>query len=174
VKRRFVRQNRELARTNSNQSQRIRTLETEVSRLLAENLSLREQVINLTQDAEREHLSRHLGDDVLDVKERLEAKLADLGSLIQELGALPQKRERLLSRARLSGTAGEKTSPDLRNWKNTMTLGEVTSGQRIDHGQEGRLPVIMEDKYYPRRTMEYVASCMRTVDEHLLTREQQR
>jgi len=158
VKRRFVRQNREIARANSSQSLRIRTLETEVSRLLAENIVLREQIITLTQDAERERISRQLGDDMLDVKSRLEAKFADLGSLIQELGELPQKREKRPSRPRLSAIGTEKTSPDVKNWKNVMTLGEVTAGQRIDHGQEGRLPIIVEDKYYPRRTMGCVKS----------------
>ena len=41
-------------------------------------------------------------------------------------------------------------SPDQRNWKNALTLSEVTGGT------DGRLPPIVEDKYYPRRTMEYV------------------
>lgn len=42
-------------------------------------------------------------------------------------------------------------SPDQRDWKNALTLSEVTGG-----GQEGRLPVILEDKCYPRRTMKWV------------------
>jgi hypothetical protein len=157
VRRRFLRQNREIAKTNSTQSLRIRNLESEVSRLLAENIILRKQIINLTQDAEKERLSRQLGDDVVDIKNRLEAKLVDLGGLIQELGELPQKGGKAQSKPQVSTALGEKSSPDMRNWKNTMSMGEVTTGHRFDHGQEGRLPIIMEDKYYPRRTMEYAA-----------------
>jgi hypothetical protein len=67
VKRRFVRQNREIARVNSIQSLRIRTLESDVSNLLAENVSLREQVIMLSQELERVESAKSLHDGVTQV-----------------------------------------------------------------------------------------------------------
>ena len=50
VKRRFIRQNRELAKNNSSQSLRIRSLEVEVSKLLADNLDLREHILGLENE----------------------------------------------------------------------------------------------------------------------------
>ncbi|KAK9480671.1 hypothetical protein V1514DRAFT_275889 [Lipomyces japonicus] len=47
VKRRFMRQNRELAKVNSSHSARIGNLEAKITSLLAENLELRQQVIAL-------------------------------------------------------------------------------------------------------------------------------
>lgn len=67
LKRRFVRQNREIARVNSIQSLRIRTLESDVSNLLAENVSLREQVIMLSQELERIESAKSLHDGVSQV-----------------------------------------------------------------------------------------------------------
>ena len=164
MKRRFVRQNREIARfatsnahhrcpdqerVNSSQSVRIRNLESEVSRLLSENVSLREQIIKLHHEAEK---STELAvfEGVNNVKGNLEAKLLELGRLVQELGNVQknvdsQRKQRRKSILRNS----PKRSPDQRNWKNALTLSEVTGGA------DGRLPPILEDKYYPRRTMEY-------------------
>ena len=50
MKRRFIRQNRDLARINATQAIQIRTIELEISRLLAENITLREKAIH--DDAE--------------------------------------------------------------------------------------------------------------------------
>ncbi|CAN9409208.1 unnamed protein product [Alternaria alternata] len=122
LKRRFLRQNRELAKTNSIQSIRIRSLETDCSRLLAENLALREQVLNLHNTIE----SRPALDQIDVVKTQLEAKLSELGSLV---AGLSQSREK----------SGEE-----RQWRSGLGLQEV---------ENGMLPTITEDKYYPRRTM---------------------
>ena len=137
-------------RVNSTQSIRIRNLESEVSRLLSENVSLREQIIKLHYEAEK---STELAafDSVNTVKSKLEAKLSELGELVQELGNVQknvasQRKHRRRSISRNS----PKRSPDQRNWKNALTLSEVTGGA------DGRLPPILEDKYFPRRTMEYV------------------
>ncbi|KAL4740876.1 Shugoshin [Aspergillus similis] len=147
LKRRFVRQNREIARVNSIQSLRIRSLESEVSHLLSENVSLREQIITLTQDLERFEAARTLHDGVYDVKARLDSKLVELSNLITELGSLPRRYSRAIcdngesAPARQPRKSGSKkevddTDPD-------PNLGFF----------DGRLPVIMEDKFYPRRTL---------------------
>ncbi|CBF87574.1 hypothetical protein AN1399.2 [Aspergillus nidulans FGSC A4] len=146
LKRRFVRQNREIARVNSIQSLRIRSLESEVSNLLSENVSLREQIITLTQELERFEAARTLHDGVYDVKARLDSKLVELGNLITELGSLPRRYSRAVREngepapARQSRESGPKEVDDTDPEPNLGFL-------------DGRLPVIMEDKLYPRRTL---------------------
>jgi hypothetical protein len=152
VKRRFIRQNREIARVNSTQSLRIRNLEAEISRLLAENISLREQAINSAQEAERWRSSHKLITEVGHLKDRLESKLSEVSAIVTELGSLPEKAARRSSYRRRSGIPEPVRSPDQKDWKNRQTIGGVIAGER--ELQEGRLPPIHEDKYYPRRTLE--------------------
>lgn len=164
VKRRFVRQNREIARyvrptnpptfaycerANSTQSVRIRNLECEVSRLLGENVSLREQIIKLHYELEQT-TNKAVLESVDTVKGRLETKLSELGNLVRELGEVQKTSDAQLARKRKSlDRKSPKRSPDQRNWRNTLTFSEVVGSG------DGRLPPIVEDKYYPRRTLEY-------------------
>ncbi|MCJ1475329.1 hypothetical protein MMC13_003991 [Lambiella insularis] len=135
-------------RANSTQSLRIRNLEAETSRLLSENLALREQVISLQHELDCRP-KRSVLEDLGLVKDKLDIKLAELGSLVFELG---QARKSAIADnsppRRRSRKASPKRSPDQRNWKNVLSLSEVTGGQ------DGRLPPIVEDKYYPRRTLD--------------------
>ena len=169
MKRRFVRQNREIARlveyfplaltgipsddvlyrVNSTQSLRIRSLEAETSRLLSENIELREEAIRLRHELDK---SRRWN-NVASVKSKLEDKLAELGYLVNELGSVQNGDVNDSSplRKRVE-RASSKRSPDQKNWKNALTLSEVTGGQ------DGRLPPIVEDKYFPRKTLECVHS----------------
>jgi hypothetical protein len=143
VKRRFLRQNRELAKTNSQQSIRIRSLENDCSRLLAENLSLREQVLQL-QNALESHAQRPSFENIDTVKAKLEAKMLELGGLVAELGQMKKVDERPRCRSQLAAT---RRSPDERQWRSGLGLQEV---------ENHMLPTITEDKFYPRRTMGYV------------------
>ncbi|KAF2794354.1 hypothetical protein K505DRAFT_374714 [Melanomma pulvis-pyrius CBS 109.77] len=140
VKRRFLRQNRELAKTNSQQSIRIRSLENDASRLLAENLSLREQVLHL-QNALETQSNRPSFENIDAVKDRLEAKIQELGGLVAELGQL--HKIDTLPRCK-SQTAATRRSPDERQWRSGLGLQDV---------QNAMMPTIAEDKYFPRRTM---------------------
>ena len=70
------------------------------------------------------------------VKEQLEAKIQELGKLVADLGV--GRTEKTGSTPRRFPTVG---------WG--RGLGEVVDGS------DGRLPAIREDKYYPRRTLEY-------------------
>lgn len=47
------------------------------------------------------------------------------------------------------GISGEMRSPNERDWRNRQTMAGVLNAE-----QDGRLPVIVEDKLYPRRTLE--------------------
>ena len=83
------------------------------------------------------------------VKAKLEAKLKELGGLVKELGEVQKIAGKSRAYKRKSTSqASPKRSPDQRNWKNALSLSEATGGA------DGRLPPIVEDKYYPRRTME--------------------
>lgn len=148
MKRRFIRQNREIARANSIQSLRIQALESEISRLLCENASLHEQVISLNHEIERYESAKALSDGVHNLKQRLDSKLAELGNLVIELGALPRKIERKSeSEAAILGVDEERQSQATH--RRTELGPEATSSF-----DDGRLPVILEDKYYPRKTLE--------------------
>lgn len=148
LKRRFIRQNRELARHNSAQSIRIRSLEAEVSRLLGENVSFRERIVELEATASRT-TGRAAQENTLAIKSRLEAKVVELGGLIAELGSLNNRKS--LERDRRRSSLQKRISSDQRNWKNTASLPEATNGQAAE---ENKLPTIVEGKYYPRRTLE--------------------
>lgn len=135
----------EYNRANSTQSLRIRSLESETSRLLSENLALREQVIHLQHERDSDRRRQCL-EDVGNVKSKLEEKVAEIRTLVMELESVGSSQRR--SSPRKPVRSSPKRSPDQKNWKNALTLSEVTGGQ------DGRLPPIVEDKYYPRRTME--------------------
>jgi len=137
-------------RVNSTQSVRIRNLESEVSRLLSENVSLREQVIKLHYEVDNSTGSQGLN-GVDGVKTKLESKLAELGDLLRELGEIKSNaaKQRPQRRKSLTGSSPRR-SPNQRDWKNRLTLSEVT------RESDGRLPPIIEDKCFPRRTLEYV------------------
>jgi hypothetical protein len=130
-------------RTNSQQSIRIRSLENDCSRLLAENLSLREQVLQLQNTLESQPL-RPSFDSIDAVKTKLEAKMLELGGLVAELGQMKKADERPRSRSQLAAT---RRSPEERQWRSGLGLQEV---------ENQMLPTITEDKFYPRHTMGYV------------------
>jgi Shugoshin N-terminal coiled-coil region len=145
VKRRFVRQNREIARVNSLQSLRIQSLETELSHLLKENAALKEQVISLTHDAEKFAAGRAFHKDIYRCKEKFAAKVSELNSLVSELGMIPESFLR-------------KTAHNTRADANIETQRSFDAGRRpLTWDENGdRLPTILEDKYFPRRTLECV------------------
>lgn len=131
---------------------RIRTLESEVSRLLGENVSLREQAIRLQY--ELDNGPKHSAWDKVDgLKQKLEGRLVELGGLLQELGNVQgaAKKERAGKRKSLSRSS-PKRSPTQRPWKSNIALSDLLGES------EGRLPPILEDKCFPRRTLEYVFS----------------
>lgn len=130
-------------RTNSQQSIRIRSLENDCSRLLSDNLSLREQVLQLQNTLESQQL-RPSFENIDAVKAKLEAKMMELGGLVAELGNMKKEDPRPRCRSQLAAT---RRSPDERQWRSGLGLQEV---------ENQMLPTITEDKHYPRHTMGYV------------------
>ncbi|EEA20803.1 hypothetical protein TMatcc_000792 [Talaromyces marneffei ATCC 18224] len=140
LKRRFVRQNREIARVNSLQSLRIQGLEAELSHLLKENTALKEQVISLTQDAEKYAAGRAFHKEIHQCKDKLAAKVSELNKLVSELGLIPESFMKKTAHLEAEGETQRSADPNRRpiTWN--------------DNGD--RLPTIMEDKYFPRRTLD--------------------
>ena len=133
VKRRFIRQNRELAKNNSGQSLRIRSLELEVSRLLADNLELRNQVLHLQNEVSSAQKKASTS-AARRVKDEMRAKIVALSRIVDGIDDAEE-----VERPR-----GEK-KPVEGNWRERQTLTELM--------RDTALPTISEDKLYPRRTL---------------------
>lgn len=146
VKRKFMRQNRDIARANSAQSLRIRNLENETSRLLADNLGLREQVLRLQLELD-DGKARRIADSTSIIKAQLEVKMLEIGALINNLNQAPTPEKSSPKTGKIMRGILDQ-SPDQRNSKNTWTLSEAIANQ------EGRLPPILENKSFPRKTLE--------------------
>ncbi|CAK4010150.1 shugoshin like [Lecanosticta acicola] len=138
LKRRFIRQNRELAKNNSSQSLRIRNLELEVSRLLVDNLDLREQVLSLQNEVENARRQAS-GDAIRQMKQDMRMKIAELSGLVDGFAdELPDERsvpdkERILS-------------PSRQQYRERQPLADLM--------QEAVMPTILEDKQHPRKTLD--------------------
>lgn len=131
------------------QSLRIRSLEGEVSRLLDENLSFREQIIKLHAEAgdnnRRQDFSRFES-----FKVRLEAKLKEVGDLVQELDHVKTNETKDILQDQLTDKKTTQTVTQETLWRKARACSDLLGDE------DGRLPSIPEDKYYPRRTLEYV------------------
>lgn len=91
------------------------------------------------------------------IKEKMEAKLTEIGGLVQELGKIQSDATNRRSPKRKPiYSSSPKRSPDQKAWKNVLSLAEVTGAA------DGRLPPIVEDKYFPRKTLEYAPERHRT------------
>ncbi|EXJ54060.1 hypothetical protein A1O7_09397 [Cladophialophora yegresii CBS 114405] len=153
VKRRFIRQNREIARVNSTQSQRIRNLETEISRLVADNISLREQAIAAQAEAERWRAASSINSEIFDLRDRLQKKMEEVSELVGEMGRIPEKVARKGRRkSRLANVGQRLSSATEEEWRHRLSMREATAAEA--ELNDGRLPAIREDKLYPRRTLE--------------------
>lgn len=123
-------------RTNSQQSMRIRVLESDCSRLLAENLALRERAMHLQHTVDKQ--SNSLSFENIDaVRSQLEAKMQELGSLVASLGQPKQPERRRKSQL-------ARHRPQERNFRSGLCIQEV---------EDRMMPTIEEGRDYPRRTM---------------------
>ena len=149
VRRKFLRQNRDLARTNSNQSNKIRMLETEYARLLNDNLDLRGQVLRLQKELEND-TTRRVADQAMEIKAKMEAKLAELGSMLATFGDEPPAKRHSPERKRCIDASPRSIR------KTAQRKPRENVDQDALAAQEGRLPPIYENKPVARATMKYV------------------
>lgn len=161
VKRRFIRQNREIARSviqirpstsstdsetraNSTQSTKIRALECEASRLLSENVTLREENIRLQkalEDSQRQPSARSL----LVLKDKFESKISELNDLLAEFADAADAKESNTSDNEARRKSHRKSLYQ-RHRPSAEELAEIAIA-------EGRLPPIVEDSLSPIRAL---------------------
>lgn len=116
---------------------RIRVLESDCSRLLAENLALRERAMHLQHTVDKQNNSLSFA-NIDAVRLQLETKMQELGSLVASLGQpeQPGKRRKSQQLAR--------HRPQERNFRSGLCIQEV---------EDRMMPTIDEGRDYPRRTM---------------------
>ncbi|KAB8670377.1 hypothetical protein FH972_026290 [Carpinus fangiana] len=161
VKRRFVRQNRDLARHNSQQSLKIRMLESELARLRAENVIICEENIQLhTQldDLQQGSTNPPSSENVAEqeaIRQELEDKVKELNAIAGRLGDANRRsgaggeRKRRRKSEILAASNVERLSPEERRLRRVIERGEAEIMQ-----PPADLPAIFEGKTYPRRTLE--------------------
>jgi hypothetical protein len=118
-----------------------------VSRLLAENLGLREQNIQLQSeigDCRNQRIINH----VSETKTEINMKMQEIGILLASLCKEPPRTRKATPSESQREKVNAARSPDQKNWRNMCTLSETMASQ------DGRLPPILENKSYPRRTLE--------------------
>ncbi|KAK0747610.1 hypothetical protein B0T21DRAFT_406218 [Apiosordaria backusii] len=163
LRRKFLRQNRDIARINSDQSQKIRRLENDCACLLSENLELRGQILRLEKQLE-DNSARRIADHALEIKAKLEAQLAEFGALLGNLGVEPPAKRHSGADRRFSKSSRpsiSRTPPAVRRRRETNVDAETLAAQ------EGRMPPIYENKSYQRATMnseEIMALCAAAAD----------
>ncbi|KAL2131134.1 hypothetical protein VTI74DRAFT_5519 [Chaetomium olivicolor] len=159
LRRKFLRQNRDIAKINSDQSQKIRRLENDCARLLSENLELRGQILRLQKRIEDDNAQR-IADHALEVKAKLEAQLSEFAALLGSLGVEPPSKRHAPEDRRLSKPRSSLARSPPQRRRRTVDLEALAE-------QEGRLPPIYENKTYPRATMnseEIMALCAAAAD----------
>ncbi|KAI9893205.1 MAG: hypothetical protein M1814_000332 [Vezdaea aestivalis] len=92
LKRRFLRQNRELAKANSAQSVRVRALEAEVAKLMSETITLKDTNHQLECELAR-HSESH-PTKVQNIHDNLELKVGELSDLLRSLNGVYTRGER--------------------------------------------------------------------------------
>lgn len=151
MRRKFLRQNRDIARVNSAQSLKIRSLETECGRLLSENLTLNGRIIELEKELDECQGAQRIADHALEIRAKMEAQLMQWGAMLQGLGMEPAAK-----RHASSSPSAREIRKSRRSLAATQRPPRESRATEAAALQEGRLVPIPENKTYPRRTMKYV------------------
>ncbi|EEQ28518.1 hypothetical protein McanMca71_007125 [Microsporum canis] len=144
LKRRFIRQNREIARANSVQSIRIRTLEAEISHLLAENVTLREGIISANHELEQYRSGSHFEKRINTLRERFESGLGELSALVKDLNKLPTQYFDNSASTLKEGNVGKEGETKRISPRSLSRLSEDNA--MLEDGS--CLPAIPEDRVY--------------------------
>ncbi|KAF4336349.1 Shugoshin [Fusarium beomiforme] len=143
LRRKLLRQNRDLAKSNNIRALRIRELENDCACMLSENLELRGRIIELEKELE-DNDARRIADHALVIKAKLESQLTEWGTLLAGLGLEPpmkrhSPRPRKSTKPRLSFSSA-RPSPSQRRLRDMAR--EI---EELGH--------ISETKSYPRQSM---------------------
>ncbi|KAI0096480.1 hypothetical protein F4814DRAFT_434677 [Daldinia grandis] len=151
LRRKFLRQNRDIARVNSTQSLKIRTLENECVRLLSENLDLRGQILRLQTELE-DSRAQKIANHALEIKEKMEAQLAEWGTMLASLGHEPTPRVRSPREPKRLKRRSSIGRVSMSEWRRRDTVSSMKDLETAAL-QEGRLAPIWENKTCPRETL---------------------
>ncbi|KAM0253242.1 hypothetical protein ACHAP5_000717 [Fusarium lateritium] len=143
LRKKLLRQNRDLAKSNNIRALRIRELENDCACMLSENLELRGRIIELEKELE-DNDTRRIADHALAIKAKLESQLTEWGTLLAGLGLEPpmkrhSPRPRKSTKPRLSFSSA-RPSPSQRRLRDIAR--EI---EELGH--------ISETKSYPRQSM---------------------
>ncbi|ROW17204.1 hypothetical protein VPNG_01085 [Cytospora leucostoma] len=166
LRRKFLRQNRDIARVNSAQSLRIRSLEGECGRLLSENLTLNGRILELESELRDCKGAQRVADHALEIKAKMEAQLLEWGSMLAGLGAERPTKRQAISSPGGTRIARRRTSVS-RSPAARRRPRDSRSSEEAAALLEGRMPTIQEHKPYTRRTMsheELLAICSEPAD----------
>lgn len=152
-----MRQNRDIARVNSAQSLRIRSLESECGRLLSENLTLNGRILELESELEHSKGAQRIADHALDIKAKMETQLIEWGAMLAGLGLERSSKRQALTSPGGTRVTRRKTSVS-RSPAAKRRPRDSRNSDEMAALLEGRMPTIQEDKAYSRRTMRYVGS----------------
>lgn len=151
MRRKFLRQNRDIARVNSTQSLKIRTLENECVRLLSENLDLRGQILRLQSELE-DSRAQKIANHALEIKEKMEAQLAEWGTMLASLGHEPTPRSRSPREPKRVKRRSSIGRISMSEWRRRDTVSSMKDLE-VAALEEGRLAPIWENKTCPRETL---------------------
>ncbi|KAL1850189.1 hypothetical protein Daus18300_012989 [Diaporthe australafricana] len=166
LRKKFLRQNRDIARVNSAQSLRIRSLEGECGRLLSDNLTLNGRILELERDLDECRGAQRIADHALEIKAKMEAQLLEWGAMLGGLGveraakrhAPSSPNGTTVARRRISMSRSPVARQRPRDSRSSADMAAL---------HEGKLPPIQENTTYPRRTMnhhEILAICSEAED----------
>lgn len=146
VRKKLLRQNRDLAKSNNVRALRIRELENDCACILSENLELRSRILELERELE-DNDTRRIADHALAIKEKLESQLTEWGTLLAGLGLEPPMKRhspqiRRTAKPRLSFSSA-RPSPSQRRLRDI-----ARDIEELGH--------ISETKSHPRMSMKYV------------------
>ncbi|KAF9870141.1 shugoshin [Colletotrichum karsti] len=143
LRRKLLRQNRDLAKANAAQLVKLRNVEADFARSLSENLRLHGRIIELEKELD-DNNARRVADHALDIKSRLEAQLLECMGRRSSRASLPPR------------------SPPRRRPPRELLKEAGAQAQDDD-----RLPTITENKSYPRATLDreqILALCSEAAD----------
>ncbi|KAH0427071.1 shugoshin c terminal domain-containing protein [Colletotrichum camelliae] len=162
LRRKLLRQNRDLAKANAVHLLRIRTIEADFARSLSDNLRLESRVIELEKELE-DNNARRIADHALDIRSRLEAQLSECMSVLSSLGQEPPTKRHASPRGRRSSRASLPLQSPPRRRPPRELMREA--GARAP--EDDKLPTIAENKSCPRATLDreqILALCCEAAD----------
>ncbi|KAH9239903.1 hypothetical protein K456DRAFT_47948 [Colletotrichum gloeosporioides 23] len=162
LRRKLLRQNRDLAKANAVHLLRIRTIEADFARSLSDNLRLESRIIELEKELE-DNNARRIADHALDIRSRLEAQLSECMSVLSSLGQEPPTKRHASPRGRRSSRASLPLQSPPRRRPPRELMREA--GARAP--EDDKLPTIAENKSYPRATLDreqILALCSEAAD----------